>query len=104
QPVFVSPAPNGLKDDLLHTGDPCPNRRGLTELGFAAQDAAAIAASLATAKSAVLVGERVAELVGVDALAKLPHELRTVLFDTRARDFPALDVAIGVPTHVEKIG
>jgi NADH-quinone oxidoreductase subunit G len=104
QPVFVSPPPSGLKDDLLNTGDPCPNRRGLTELGFAAQDAAAIAASLASAKSAVLVGERVAELVGVDALAKLPGELRLVLFDTRARSIPVLDVAIGIPTHVEKTG
>jgi NADH-quinone oxidoreductase subunit G len=104
KPVFVSPAPSALKDSLLNTGDPCPNRRGLSELGFVAQDAAAIATSLASAKSAVLAGERVAELVGLDALGKLRSELRLVLFDVLARDLPALDVAIGVPTHVEKIG
>ena len=33
-----------LKDELLHTGDPCPNRRGLTELGFEPVEPAALLA------------------------------------------------------------
>jgi hypothetical protein len=52
----------------------------------------------------VLVGERVASLAGAETLAKLASGLRLVLFDVRALDVPALDVAIGVPTHVEKQG
>jgi hypothetical protein len=103
-PRFVSPAPNGLADDLLHTGDPCPNRRGLTELGFAPATPAEVAVLLAGAECALLAGERVAELVGLEALAALPAGLRLVLFDTHARDLPALDAAVAVPTHVEKTG
>ncbi len=104
RPQFVSPAPNGLKDDLLHTGDPCPNRRGLTELGFEAVEPAALLATLASAPAAVLAGERVLELVGHDGLAKLPSKLRLVAFDVEAAEFACLHMAISVPTHVEKAG
>ncbi len=104
RPQFVSPAPNALKDDLLHTGDPCPNRRGLTELGFEAIEPAALATALANAPAAVLAGERVLELVGREALAKLPGRLRLVAFDVEAIDAAALHVAVPVPTHVEKLG
>jgi len=103
-PQFVSPAPNALKDDLLHTGDPCPNRRGLVEQGFAALEPAAALAALAAAPSAVLAGERVLELLGHEGLAKLPTKLRLIAFDVETSDIPALDVAFPVPTHVEKSG
>lgn len=103
-PRFVSPAPNTLKDDLLHTGDPCPNRRGLTDLGIAAVDRAELARELAGATAAVLVGERVAELVGFDVLRALPASLRLVVLDCHALDVPATDVCIGVPTWVERTG
>jgi NADH dehydrogenase/NADH:ubiquinone oxidoreductase subunit G len=103
-PQFVSPAPNGLKDDLLHTGDPCPNRRGLVEQGFTALEPAAALAALAAAPAAVLAGERVLELLGHEGLAKLPTKLRLVAFDVETSDIPALDVVFPVPTHVEKSG
>jgi len=70
--VFVSPPPSGLADELLNTGDPCPNRRGLTDLGFAALAADEVLARLASAPLAFLVGERVAELVGPEGLGTLP--------------------------------
>jgi NADH-quinone oxidoreductase subunit G len=101
---FVSPPPNDLKDDLLHTGDPCPNRKGLETLGITALDADAVIARLSAAKSALLVGERVQELIGVERLAKLPSSLRLMALDLAAHDYPALDIAIGVPCHVEKQG
>jgi hypothetical protein len=102
--VFVSPAPNGLKDDLLHTGDPCPNRRGLTQLGYECVAPAELLRRLAESPAALLVGERVAELVGVEGLRALPAKLRLSVFDVRALDVPATDVCVGVPTWVERTG
>jgi len=102
--VFVSPPQNALKDDFLHTGDPCPNRRGLTEMGIEGEEAEAILERLAAAPGAVLVGERVVELLGAEALAALPGSLRLLVFDTRAPEAPTAGICIGVPTHVEKSG
>ncbi len=103
-PLFVSPAPNGLADAVLHTGDPCPNRRGLAELGFAPIGAAEALAKLSAAGAAVLVGDRIAELVGLAGLAAQPASLRLVVFDAYRADVPALDALIGLPTHVERSG
>ncbi len=102
--VFVSPPPNGLADEILHTGDPCPNRRGLTELGIAGAEAAAIVARMVERGSALIVGERVAELLGLDALATLSPSQRLVVMDCHALDVPATDVCIGIPDHVERVG
>ena len=104
EPTFVSPPPNGLADELLHTGDPCPNRRGLLELGFAPLAPADVIARLSTSTAALLVGERVAELVGVDALRALPASLRLVVLDCHALDVPATDVCLGIPNWVERTG
>lgn len=101
---FVSPAPNALADDLLHTGDPCPNRRGLSELGLAPLEVAAAHAELLGARAAFLIGERIQSLLEVAELQKLPTTVRLVVFDTQAHDLAALDIAVGVPTHVEKSG
>jgi len=101
---FVAPPPSGLADDLLNTGDPCPNRRGLTELGLRPVEPAAARKALATARAALLVGERVTTLLGADELAGLPAAVRLVVFDTQAHALPGLDVCFGVPTHVEKSG
>lgn len=103
-PVFVSPPPNGLQDDLLHTGDPCPNRRGLTELGFEAAPPDEVVRRLQSSPAAILIGERVADLVGTDGLKALPSALRLAIFDCRALDVPATDVCIGLPTWVERTG
>ena len=101
---FLSPADNGLRDEILHTGDPCPNRRGLAELGFEPIEAAAALERLRAAPSALLVGDRIAELVGLEGLAALPTSLRLVVLDCYALDVPALDAQLGLPTHVERSG
>ena len=100
---FVSPAPDGLADRLLHTGDPCPNRRGLTDLGFVALSVEECAARLAGCEVALVVGERAGELLR-EPLAALDASRRVALFEARALDAPAVKVQIGVPTHVEKSG
>jgi hypothetical protein len=102
--AFASPAPDGLQDAILHTGDPCPNRRGLSELGIEAATPEELAKLLAGAESALLVGERVAELVGRETLAALPAGLRLIVLDVRALDAAATDVCIAVPTWVERNG
>ena len=102
--AFVSPPPSPLADDFLHTGDPCPNRRGLEELGLVALAPEAALARIGAAASSLLIGERVAELLGEEALAALPAGHRLVLLDTEAIDLPAARVAIGVPTCAERTG
>lgn len=104
QAIFVSPPPNGLGDELLHTGDPCPNRRGLEQLGIEGLSSEEIADRLGAAGAALLVGERVAELVGREALAQLPAALRLVVLDCKPLDVAAVDVCIGLPTWVERSG
>ncbi len=101
---FVSPPDNGLADDLLHTGDPCPNRRGLTEAGLAPADAATLLEELAKAQSALLVGERVDELLGPAALSALPAELRLIAILPRPLEAPSAQVQIGCPTAAERTG
>ena len=102
--VFVSPPPSDLADDLLHTGDPCPNRRGLADLGFEGLPAEELGAALEGCESLFLVGERVIELIGAESLAALPESLRVVLLETHYVDSPAIDVAIGIPDYVEREG
>jgi len=102
--AFVSPPPSDLKDDLLHTGDACPNRRGLEELGLKPVAAEDVRARLAQAQSGILIGERVTELVGRAELAELPRALRLVVLDTQALDVPATSVSLGVPNAAERTG
>lgn len=102
--LFVSPGPNGLKDDLLHTGDPCPNRRGLAELGLLAIEPKELAKKLAASKAAVLFGERVVELAGASEIAALPTSTTLAVFDCKAPEAAACAIAIGVPTWVERSG
>jgi NADH-quinone oxidoreductase subunit G len=101
---FVAPSASGLADELLHTGDPCPNRKGLEALGVAALDPEQVLARLGAVEAAVLVGERVQELIGLEGLGGLPSGLRLIAFDLQAHAYPALDAALGVPLHVEKQG
>ena len=104
RPVFVSPPPNEGADDLLHTGDPAPNRRGLSELGFEALPPDEILARVGEVEVVLLVGERVADLIGREAVAALPEALRVILMDEALVDSPAVDVAIGVPNYIERTG
>jgi len=101
---FVAPGPNDLADDLLHTGDPCPNRRGLTELGLTAIDSAQALEAIAGTEAAVLIGERVLETIGAEALTEVPATVRLFSFDTVALDAPALRAALGVPSSIERDG
>ena len=104
KPRFVSPPPNDLKDDLLHTGDPCPNRRGLTELGIEGADAETLLTDLGAAQSALIVGERVEELLGSEALDALPGKLRLIAMTPHPVHSPAARICIGVPTAAERTG
>jgi len=101
---FVSPAANGLKDDLLHTGDPCPNRRGLLELGFEARTAAEILTALPDMDTAVLVGERVVELIGEADLDALSSAVRLVALEARPPQVQGIVACLGVPSAVERVG
>lgn len=101
---FVSPAPNALKDDLLHTGDPCPNRRGLAELGIAGDTSANLAKRLAAAKVAIVAGERVVELLGTTAVKDLPATVTLYAFECHPVESRALRAEIGVANHVERTG
>ncbi len=102
--VFVSPEPNDLADDLLHTGDPCPNRRGLTELGFEALPAEEVLEIARGHEALILAGERALDLVGREALAELPATLRALLLECHLCDAPAIDIAVGIPDCVERSG
>jgi NADH-quinone oxidoreductase subunit G len=102
--AFLAPPASPLADDLLHTGDPCPNRRGLVELGFEALEAEVALARIAQSESALLVGERSALLAGAERLAAIPARARLALFDTLPLDVPAAQVLIGVPNAAERSG
>jgi len=104
RPVLVSPAANELGDDLLHTGDPAPNRRGLAELGFDALPPEEVLEAAQSRESLLVVGERSIELLGAERLAALPESLRVVLLECHALDAPAIDVAVGIPNAVEREG
>ncbi len=99
-------AESAAADTILRTGDPCPNRRGLTEAGLEQLSPAAAAAALAGAGSALLLGERIAATIGPDALAALPTTLRLVLFDTHLPEpaIPALNACLGIPDWSERSG
>jgi NADH-quinone oxidoreductase subunit G len=103
-PVFVMPPPNGEKDDVLHTGDPCPNRRGLTEIGIPGQAAPEIAQRMSSAKCVVLLGERVVELVGKKAIEALPATTAVLVFDCHVLDLPAVRACIGIANWAERSG
>jgi NADH-quinone oxidoreductase subunit G len=107
--AFVSPAQNELADDLLHTGDPAPNRRGLTDLGFEALSPEEILSAASEHSSILCIGERVASLLGEDGFNSLPSATRVLLFDCA---LPApqeggnspIDLAIGLATSAERAG
>jgi NADH-quinone oxidoreductase subunit G len=103
-PVFVSPPPNAEKDDVLHTGDPCPNRRGLTQLGILGMPAADIAQKMKSAKCVVLMGERVVELLGESAIASTPGNTIVAVFDCHALDLPQVMVCVGIANSAERTG
>ncbi|MFN0206033.1 MAG: 2Fe-2S iron-sulfur cluster-binding protein [Planctomycetota bacterium] len=98
---FVSPA-IGAPDEMLYTGDPCPNRRGLTDLGFVATQASEIAELAKTAKMIVIAGEYALDLLDMTPGAsdflnntKIPAlvmERRLVARPAVSMCFPALNV------------
>lgn len=104
RPVVISPEANDLADDLLHTGDPCPNRRGLTELGFDALPPSEVLEAARERESVLFIGERLIDMLGAEELAALPDNLRTILFECHYVDSPSIDVAVGIPNYVEREG
>ena len=102
--AFVSPAANALKDDLLHTGDPCPNRRGLSELGIAGDTPLNLTKRIAAAKVAVVAGERVVEILGAAEVKALPATVALYAFECHPVEARALRCEIGIANHVERAG
>ena len=101
---LLSPPQSDLKDDLLHTGEAAPNRRGLEDLGFKTQSVEDSLAGLAEAGCAVLLGERICEILGEEGIGALPRALRLIVLDTHAINAPATNVCIGVPNAAERQG
>lgn len=105
QLCFISPEKNGEQDDLLHTGDPCPNRRGLSDLGIAGFVAAKALEAAKGAKLVVLLGERVVELLGAGEVARLDATRVAVhLVDEFALDVPCVKSVFGAANCVERVG
>jgi NADH-quinone oxidoreductase subunit G len=102
--IFVSPPESELKDDFLHTGDPCPNRRGLEELGFEGKSAEEVIEFIGETETVTLVGERIVDLIGKTALGALPGKLRLFVFDCHTLEVAAVQVCIGIPNWVERGG
>ena len=99
--MFVAPEPNELADDLLHTGDPCPNGRGLTELGFAPLKPTELTERCEGADRLLLVGERIGELT-TEALADV--RTRRIVLDAFPQEHASTELALPCPLHVEKGG
>jgi NADH-quinone oxidoreductase subunit G len=102
--AFVAPPEVEIDDPLLQTGDRCPNRRGLGELGLEPIEPQAVVELLASKTSSLLIGERVVECIGSEALAGLPEAQRLIVFDTHALEVPACRLCIGVPNSAERSG
>lgn len=103
---FISPAA-GSADEMLYTGDPCPNRRGLTDLGFTATSAAEIITLAASAKAVVVAGEYAFELLnltnGADAF--LDHtKIPVLVLERRSVDRPAVSMCFPAYNSFEKSG
>ncbi|MFT4538809.1 MAG: NADH-quinone oxidoreductase subunit G [Planctomycetota bacterium] len=102
--AFLSPKPNEHADDLLHTGDPCPNRQGLTDLGMRAVSAAEASEFLSGARVGLVIGDRMDSLLGEEAIAALPHAMRLIMFTTVPAQAASVDVNVGMPNIVERSG
>ncbi|MBL8860268.1 MAG: (2Fe-2S)-binding protein [Planctomycetes bacterium] len=104
KPIFVSPEHNSEKDTVLHTGDPCPNRRGLTELGIEGLPQKAAIERMQKSKCIVLLGERIVELIGASAVEALPHATSVAVFDCHALDLPQVQACVGIANSAERTG
>ncbi len=102
--AFISPATNDLRDEVLHTGDPCPNRRGLESLGLVSLDLQGAKDALASADCVVAVGDRLLEILGENGLDGLANDARLILMECAEATHPAIDVAFGLPNRVERSG
>jgi len=112
QVAFVSTASNDLADNVLHTGDPGPNRRGLSDLGLKAMTAEEILHTASEHSTVLCIGERVGRLLGegeAEGFNSLPTGARVLLFDCELPEAPTegnspIDIAIGLPSSVERVG
>ena len=100
KPKVIAPESNGLKDDLLHTGDPAPNGRGLQELGFVPVKVADAAKALQGADLALLVSERVLKLLTDHNFGAT----KLVTMDTHASLAAGVEACVATPFYVEKAG
>jgi hypothetical protein len=73
-------------------------------LGFQTQSRDDALSALAAAECAVLIGERITEILGVEALAELSKSIRLIVFDTHALQVSATNACIGIPNAAERTG
>lgn len=103
-------APNQKEGDgVLKTGDPCPNRYGLLELGFKAITPEDLLKRAKTAPAVFLAGEKILQILfGIDPSTphpELPYpeiSARSILLDTHPRD--GFGLYLPAKTWAEKHG
>jgi NADH-quinone oxidoreductase subunit G len=108
KPRFLAPEEFG-GDEILRTGDPAPNRRGLAELGLEPASPAKVREALAAAPASLLAGEKVLHLLhGMDpgdhgaVFPTAKDWPRAMVLDTHPRDGFALNMP--ARTWMEKQG
>ena len=62
------------------------------------------AAASSSADCVLLLGERLLDMLGDEALEALPPTQRLVVMECRASNHAAVDVAMGIPNRVERSG
>jgi NADH-quinone oxidoreductase subunit G len=100
----------GPSDELLHTGDPCPNRKGLVDLGFEPLipgAASALREGSAPAKACLLAGEWIVDLLemGGNAAAFLDDpKFPTIVVERRRVDRAGVHMCLPAANAFEKSG
>jgi NADH-quinone oxidoreductase subunit G len=95
----------GLADPLLHTDDPCPNRRGLTEIAeLQPVTIEAMVAAVRHARAVFLSGERLLLTLPELAKAVLQRVPNLVLHTRRLENLTSAVVALPCQSRAEKHG
>jgi NADH-quinone oxidoreductase subunit G len=102
---FFDPGRVAEDDGILHTDDPCPNRRGLTEVaGLAPLTAGELQDALPAARAVFLGGERSTQLLP-DSLKVAMKDVPSVVIHTRRlENLTFAKVAIPCLSSAEKWG
>jgi hypothetical protein len=102
---FFDPGLVAEDDGILHTADPCPNRRGLTEVaGLAPLTADEILAALPAAQAVFLGGERSTQLLPESLKVAMKDVPSLVIHTRRLENLTYAKVAIPCLSSAEKWG